>query len=417
MKTATPTKFKETDTGTIPEGWDVVKVADITEKVAIGPFGSSIKVETFVSEGMPVISGQHLHGTRLEDGDYNFVTLDHAEKLRNSIVFRGDVIFTHAGNIGQVAYIPSTSKYDRYIISQRQFYLRCNKEKLTPEFITYFFKAPVGQHLLLSNKSQTGVPSIAQPVSHLRKIDVLLPPLNEQKQISDILSAIDDKIELNRQINANLEELASSIFKEWFLDSELSKRGRVGSVTEICEFNPRYSLQKGKSFRYVEMKDLPEVGLSIKTPIQRDFKSGSKFTNNDTLLARITPCLENGKTGFVDFLNKNEIAWGSTEFIVMHPIEREFTEFLYILARSENFREHAIQSMSGTSGRQRVQVNSLADYKLTIPSKDVISEYHRIAESLFVQIRLNNDQSNNLIEIKNSLLPRLMSGKIRVGTT
>ena len=130
----------------------------------MGPFGSSIKVSTFVDKGIPIISGEHLNNTKLSDGKYNFITPEHAEKLKNANVYRGDVIFTHAGNIGQVAYIPETSKYNRYVISQRQFYIRCNSNKAIPEFVTYFFKSPEGQHKLLANTSQSGVPSIAQPV-------------------------------------------------------------------------------------------------------------------------------------------------------------------------------------------------------------------------------------------------------------
>ncbi|MAY25602.1 MAG: hypothetical protein CMK02_04795 [Polycyclovorans sp.] len=119
--------------------WQTVRIEDIAEKVAMGPFGSNIKVETFVATGVPVISGTHLRNVRLEDGNFNFVTAEHAERMKNSNVFRGDVIFTHAGNIGQVAYIPPDSQYERYVISQRQFYLRCDLSKADPAFVSYFF--------------------------------------------------------------------------------------------------------------------------------------------------------------------------------------------------------------------------------------------------------------------------------------
>jgi type I restriction enzyme S subunit len=98
----------------------------------MGPFGSSIKVETFVREGVPVISGQHLHSFMMEDSTFNFITLDHAERLKSANVARGDVVFTHAGNIGQVAYIPENSQYERYVISQRQFFMRCDRAQVTP---------------------------------------------------------------------------------------------------------------------------------------------------------------------------------------------------------------------------------------------------------------------------------------------
>lgn len=176
-------KIMERDKVVVQEGggilsalseWRTVRIEDVAEKIAMGPFGSNIKVETFVETGVPVISGAHLRGVRLKDGDFNFVTEEHAERMKNSNVFCGDVIFTHAGNIGQVAYIPPNSQYERYVISQRQFYLRCDLSKADPAFISYFFHSNDGQHKLLANASQTGVPSIARPSSYLKTIELLI---------------------------------------------------------------------------------------------------------------------------------------------------------------------------------------------------------------------------------------------------
>ena len=199
--------------------WRTATVEEISEKVAMGPFGSSIKVETFVSEGVPVISGQHLRGTRVDDGPgFNFITDEHAQRLSNANVQRGDIVFTHAGNIGQAAYIPDDSEFVRYVISQRQFYMRCDRSKAVPEFVTLYFRSPQGHHQLLANASQVGVPSIAQPVTYLRTIEIPLPPLSEQRAIAHILGTLDDRIELNRRMNETLEAMARGLFKSWFVD-------------------------------------------------------------------------------------------------------------------------------------------------------------------------------------------------------
>ena len=109
--------------------WHTATIEEITEKVAMGPFGSSIKVETFVPEGVPIISGQHLHGSRVDDEpDFNFISHEHAQRLANANVMRGDIVLTHRGTIGQVAYIPEHSQFDRYVVSQSQFYMRCNTD-------------------------------------------------------------------------------------------------------------------------------------------------------------------------------------------------------------------------------------------------------------------------------------------------
>ena len=148
----------------------------MSERVGMGPFGSNIKVATFVESGVPVISGQHLNQTLLEDKDFKFVTDDHARKLENSTVRRGDLVFTHAGNIGQVSYIPDSSAYDRYILSQRQFFLRPKPGSHRGRYLIYWFRSPAGQHRLLASASQVGVPSLARPVTFLRSITLLDPP-------------------------------------------------------------------------------------------------------------------------------------------------------------------------------------------------------------------------------------------------
>lgn len=117
-----------------------------------------------------------MHDTMLHDEAYNFISFEHAKKLKNANVFRGDVIFTHAGHIEQVAYIPSNSQYDRYVLSQRQFYMRCNPSNVTLSFIVYYFKSTEGQYKLLANTSTTGVPSISRPVTYLRSIQIPVPP-------------------------------------------------------------------------------------------------------------------------------------------------------------------------------------------------------------------------------------------------
>lgn len=162
--------------------WEYVAIDELADKIAMGPFGSNIKVSTFVERGIPIISGNHLRGHFLEEPSYNYITEEHAEKLKNSNVYPKDVIFTHAGNIGQVAMIPDDSEYDRYVISQRQFYLRCNLEKVLPEYVTLFFHSNEGQQELLSYANQVGVPSIAQPVKNLKKIQIPLPPIDVQRE-------------------------------------------------------------------------------------------------------------------------------------------------------------------------------------------------------------------------------------------
>lgn len=433
--------------------WPTVRIEDIAEKIAMGPFGSNIKVETFVEIGVPVVSGAHLRGIHMYDGNFNFVTDEHAKKMKNSNVFRGDIIFTHAGNIGQVAYIPPNSQYERYVISQRQFYLRCDLSKAVPAFISYFFHSNEGQHKLLANASQTGVPSIARPSSYLKTIELSLPPLTEQRTIAHILGTLDDRIDLNRRANETLEAMARALFKAWFVDFEpvrakLEGRWQSGQslpglpahlydlfpsrlvdselgeipqgwesvpASRLVEFNPSEPLRKETEAPYIEMAALPTFGSWPEPPVLRPFGSGMRFRNGDTLLARITPCLENGKTAFIQCLPDNTVGWGSTEYIVMRPRLPVPQEFGYLLARDDAFRAQAIRSMTGTSGRQRVQADSVAAFRLAAPSNEAVwTAFSRIVAPTFVSIKANAAAIATLAQLRNTLLPKLISGELRV---
>lgn len=206
-----PATFTDSPQGLIPEGWQICSVEDIAERVGMGPFGSNIKVSTFVESGIPVISGQHLKNYLVEDNSFNFVTEEHAQKLAKSCVHAGDVIFTHAGSIGQVSLLHRDSRYKKYVLSQRQFFLRCDPEKMAPEWMTYYFKSPSGQHQLLANTSQVGVPSIARPVSYLRSIQFVKPPIEIVGRFAEIVDALNSKtMGLRQQLN-NLMQIRDTL--------------------------------------------------------------------------------------------------------------------------------------------------------------------------------------------------------------
>lgn len=188
-------------------GWHKSSIGSISNEIGMGPFGSDIKVETFVKRGIPIISGCHLNDRILNEMNFNFITPEHAQALKRSIVHSGDIIFTHAGNIGQVSIIPKNTTYSEYILSQRQFYLRCNDKIIKPNIMIEFFLSQKGQYELLSNMSQTGVPSIARPTSHLKSIEIAVPPMNLQNEYDKYSETIIQYINHNRFIITQLNKL------------------------------------------------------------------------------------------------------------------------------------------------------------------------------------------------------------------
>jgi len=184
--------------------WKKMRVGDIIDEIAMGPFGSNIKVESFVSTGIPVLNGSNLIGFTLSEKSFNYVTHEKALSLKKAVATRGDVVITHRGTLGQIVYIPTTSKYENYVISQSQFRVRCNKNILLPEFMVYYFHSKEGQHQLLSNSSQVGVPALARPSSTFQELIIPIPSLEEQQIIIDILKSLNKKIINNTTLNHHL---------------------------------------------------------------------------------------------------------------------------------------------------------------------------------------------------------------------
>ena len=317
------------------------------------------------------------------------------------------------------------------------------------------------------------------PVGSLAGFTFNLPPLPEQKAIAHILGSLDDKIELNRRMNETLEAMAQALFKSWFVDfdpvidnalaagntipDELKEKaclrrgfGRQAEVRQglddkrkslpddirrlfpskfayteemgwiprgwkpqtidsIIEIDPAVNLSKNTVAPFVDMKSLPFKGYSVTAINKKPYAGGAKFQNGDVLLARITPCLENGKTAIVDFLDSGKVGFGSTEFIVLRGKSSISTPFVACLSRNAEFREHCIKSMVGSSGRQRVQKDCFSKFYLSLPEKDMLlDKFFLLTEKDFEQSHKRSKQSRLLTDLRNTLLPKLLSGEIGV---
>jgi type I restriction enzyme S subunit len=185
-------------------------------------------------------------------------------------------------------------------------------------------------------------------------------------------------------------------------------------VSEMIDANPKTPFPKDVSRPFVGMEALSEDSMIIDVSDARPITGGAKFRNGDTLLARITPCLENGKTGFVQFLEDDEAAAsGSTEFIVLRS--RTVNPYwIYCLARSDSFREHAINSMAGSDGRQRVNSKCFDKYLTLQPPSDVLQAFEENVSGMFAQVQSLTEYNRALRQARDMLLPKLMSGALDV---
>jgi type I restriction enzyme S subunit len=340
--------------------------------------------------------------------------------------------------LGSVARVPHNILKGR--VTQDTVKLIFKDEKYSKTFIYWVLRTP--QYRDYCRAHATGTTNLGLP-----REDFLAFPIPEATDfrmgLVELLEALDDKIELNRQTNETLEALARALFKDWFvdfgptrtkaeggapylapelwalfpdaLDDEDKPVGwRSARLEEAVEFNPREKLKKEAEAPYLDMASLPTVGSLPDAPKTRSFTSGTRFRNGDTLLARITPCLENGKTAHIQCLDEGEIGWGSTEFIVLRskpPIPKGWT---YLLARDSAFRDFAVQSMTGTSGRQRARTEALAEYPVVIPDDPVWLAFSDLLDPIFEKVEAGGEESRTLVQTRDLLLPKLMSGEIRL---
>jgi type I restriction enzyme S subunit len=350
------------------------------------------------------LTERELEANSLEDGDLLFG--------RRSLVEAG------AGKCSLVVAPLDSLTFESSIIR-----VRLDKTLVNPRFMYYYFLSPQGRGRIRSIVSGTNVKGIRG--SDLKQLPVANPPKIIQDQISTILSSYDDLIENNHRRMGLLEESARLLYSEWFVrlrfpgyehtpivDGVPQGWERVPTPAAI-EINPKIKLSDDEEHWFVEMANLPTDSMVIQGAAMRDGRSGPKFQNGDTLLARITPCLENGKTGFVDFMADGEAGRGSTEFIVLRS-NRVTPEFVYCLARTYEFRGNAIKSMIGSSGRQRVQESCFEKFMVYVPPPSLLRLFTEFAAPAFVQIKNLAAQNQRLRTARDLLLPRLMSGELAV---
>jgi type I restriction enzyme, S subunit len=421
----------------VPQGWELISLGEICKRsggnIQTGPFGSQLHAADYVEEGVPSIMPENIGDNQIITTDIARIKPEDAERLSRYIVRNGDIIYSRRGDITRRALIQE--KQVGWLCGTGCLRIRLGEDVLDPYFAFYYLGHPKVRNWIALHAVGATMPNLNTSI--LSNLPFLLPPLEEQKSVTRVCQLLDRKISNLRQQNETLEKIAQTLFKHWFVDFEFpnedgkpykssggemvrSELGeipvgwRVGKLKDLVIVNPQESIKKGSFIKYIDMRSLSTSGMEITEFITREFTSGSKFRNSDTLLARITPCLENGKTAFVNVLDKNEVAYGSTEFIVMRASSICCPEYVYCLARSSFFRDYAIKNMTGSSGRQRVPNDRVENYEVEIPATEITQAFHEICNSFFLRIKSNQRQIQTLTQTRDRLLPKLMSGQLRI---
>ena len=403
--------------------WEKVKLGEISFCIQPGPFGSQLHNSDYAHEGTPIIMPKDMVDGHIRHTGLIRVPEEHVARLQRHQVCAGNLMVARKGDVRKCVYI--TENENGWLTGSDCLKVALNENVCFPKYIYYQLRSPyIGRWLEQISIGAT-MPSINTGL--LSGIEMYLPSLEIQRRIADILSAYDDLIENNRKQIKLLEEAAQRLYKEWFVD--LRFPGHVHTkitdgvpegwesciLDDVIEFDPKVRLDKDRVKQCVPMSALStsSMVLDMNEISETTSNSGSKFQNGDTLLARITPCLENGKTAFVHGIESDEGAVGSTEYIVMRS--KQLNPYMvYLLSRTNGFRQSAINSMSGSDGRQRVKADKLKSLAYLRPPIGLVHSFEQKVAPVFGMVFTLNKQVFAATQARDRLVPKLMSGKVEV---
>ena len=390
--------------------WTSHKLSAVAELT----LGKMLAPKTHRGEPRPYLANVNVRWGSFDLSDLREMRFEPHESERYGLR-AGDIVMCEGGEPGRCAIwkdeVPGT-------MLQKALHRIRARHGVDARFLFYslFAKGRAGELEYLF----TGATIKHLPSEQLVKVNVILPPLGEQRRIASILGAYDDLIEVNRRRIAVLEEMARRLFEEWFVHFRFPGHAAhesmpTASVDGLIEFDPTTRLPREGEKPFIPMTLLSTESSLIEFHEWRDAGSGAKFMNGDTLFARITPCLENGKTGLVRGLPGDGVGFGSTEFIVMRG-KRAGPAFTYLLARHDAFRSHAQKSMSGATGRQRARTESVKTFSFASPPQTLLDRFETVAWPMLELVGHLGESNKRLAASRDLLLPRLIAGDLEVTT-
>ena len=274
---------------------------------------------------------------------------------------------------------------------------------ILPEYLEMWFKRPEfdREAAFIAVGGVRG----SMPWEEFAKMKLPVPPIEKQRKIVNAYKIVTDRIALKQKINDNLEATAQAYFDNLFFSCDDTDC----TLADIALVNPSRPLSKGVEARCFDMSTLPTSGCIPTGDTTKPYNGGVRFINGDTLIARITPCLENGKAAYINILNEGEVAFGSTEYIVFASKDDIPSCFYYFLIRNSKFVTFALQFMNGSSGRQRVSGEELASFPLMIPSKEKLAAFNKVGKLVLEQMKEATEEIQFLKQLQETITATLSS--------
>jgi type I restriction enzyme S subunit len=405
------------------DGWTIKTIDELKAKtgtaIAIGPFGSRMKSDCYVASGVPVIRGNNISDTRELIGEMVYIAADKAQEVRSSIIFPGDLFFPHRGSIGLVGIVPQNGA-ERYVQSSSLMKLTCDRALVEPLYLFYFFRSEQGRHELLKNASTVGTPGIGQPLASLKSIRVPLPPLPEQRAIASCLGALDDKIELNRRMNETLEALAQSLFKSWFVDatqsalpkgwreSTIGEETRVGGGSTPSTTKPEF--WEGGTHYWATPKDLSNLNSPVLLETERKITDAGVQQISSGLLPVGTVLLSSRAP--IGYLVISEIPMAVNQGFIALVCEKTLPNYFVRLWLKNNME--AIEGRANGTTFMEISKTNFRPLPVVVAPPTVLAEFTKQVEPLHRRVVSNLKESRTLAALRDALLPKLLSGELRV---
>lgn len=391
--------------------WEKTTLGAICESsgggIQTGPFGSQLHASDYVQDGTPSVMPQNIGDNRINPAGIARVSDSDIARLSRYTLRAGDIVYSRRGDVERRALVRVEN--EGWLCGTGCLRVRIADQSChDSRFISYALGLAETREWI--TRHAVGATMLNLNTSILSAVPLRVPEVSEQRAIAEVLEALDEKIAANDQIVAKAKEFLAAEFASL----QENDKAELVPIGELIELNPKVRKPDADQPIYLDMKNLPDQAMTVTSWNRRAPRGGARFQNGDTLIARITPCLENGKTGYVDFLANDEVGIGSTEFIVMRPRKGVPTAFPYFLAIDATFREFAIKRMVGTSGRQRLSADDIASFQVRRPNEHDLARFSEVSDALMGRAKAAVDETRVLATARDELLPPLMSGKIRV---
>ena len=382
--------------------------------IQTGPFGSQLHKEDYVETGTPIVTVEHLGNRVFTEQNLPRVSDSDKARLIKYTLSTGDIVFSRVGSVDRCSYVDKS--HDGWMFSGRCLRVRPT-EPVDSLYLYYYFCLEETKQFVRNIAVGATMPSINTKL--LGEVEIALPDLNNQKRIAAVLSSLDDKIENNQKLNDNLEQQAQAIYHERFetiSPNDLPSEWRIVTLGEVAtisnkSFNPLKEpeiLLEHYSIPAFDEARFPVFELSTSIKSNKFIIDASCF-----MISKLNPTTKRVWKPYC--LTGNAVC--STEFIVYKAKDKTITDFLYSVIDSNSFSDFMRSHVTGSTGsRQRTTPSDTLSYELTLPSEDELAEYQSLVSPMYAQIRINAIENDRLKRLRDSLLPKLMSGEIDVST-